>query len=131
MEKSMVQRDLSMLQACKSEEERNEAVKYLKELHKNDDAETSMNNLRDMKERIRALSVEVKLLELQKQGISLTHIAANYLGKSRSYLSQRLHGNKVNGKQPVLTGVEIEKICDGLKKTGIKLQELSASLLNV
>ncbi|MDR0573205.1 MAG: DUF5053 domain-containing protein [Tannerella sp.] len=128
---STVKRDLSMLQACKSEEERNEVIKRLTELHKNDDVETSMNNLRDIKERVSTLSVEVKLLELQKYGISLTHVATNYLGKSRSYLSQRLHRNKVNGKQPALTGAEIEKISDGLKKTGIKLQELSASLLNV
>jgi YesN/AraC family two-component response regulator len=128
---STVKRDLSMLQSCKSEEERENVINHLKELHKNDDAETSINNLRDIKERVSALSVEVKLLELQKYGISLTHIANNYLGKSRSYLSQRLHGNRVNGRKPLLNQTEIEKISDGLKETGIKLQKLSASLLDV
>jgi hypothetical protein len=123
-----VERDLAMLQACKSDDERDAVIKQLKELHKNDSAGISMKNLEDIKERIGVLSVEVKLLELQKYGISLTHIATNYLGKSRSYLSQRLHKNVVNGKKAALTASEIKKISEGLKAMSIKLQEFSASL---
>jgi hypothetical protein len=125
---STVERDLAMLRACKTDEEREAVTKQLRELHKNDSPETSMENIKDIGERVGALSVEVKLLELQKHGISLAYIATDFLGKSRSYLSQRLHKNRINGKRASLTASEIKKISEGLKIMSAKLQELSASL---
>jgi hypothetical protein len=125
---STVERDLAMLRACKTDEEREAVTKQLRELHKNDSPETSMENIKDIGERVGALSVEVKLLELQKHGISLAYIATDFLGKSRSYLSQRLHKNRINGNRASLTASEIKKISEGLKIMSAKLQELSASL---
>ena len=127
---NVIDKELKMLRACKTEEDREKLVQRLKEEHQNDSPEVNLNNLRDIKSKIAELSVEVQLLELQNHGISLTHLA-NYIGKSRAYLSQRLHGHSVNGKQYSLTRNELEKIATGLKETGTKLQELSASLLSV
>jgi hypothetical protein len=78
--KSTVERDLAMLQACKTDEEREAVIKQLRELHKNDSPEISMENIKDIGGRVGALSMEVKLLELQKHGISLAYIATDFWG---------------------------------------------------
>lgn len=128
---STIDKELEMLKACKTEEERQVLIKKITETHKNEDSDTIMNKLMDIKKKVSDLSLEVRLLEIQKYGVSLTHIAKSYLGKSRPYLSQRLHGNNVNGKKQSLTQDDIRKIANGLSNTSIKLQELSASLLSV
>lgn len=128
---STVDKELKMLRACKTEEERQVLIKKITEAHKNEDSDTIMNNLMDIKKKVSDLSLEVRLLEIQKYGVSMTYIAESYLGKSRPYLSQRLHGNNVNGKKQSLTQDDIIKIANGLSHTSIKLQELSASLLLV
>lgn len=123
-----IERELELLRACKTEEERTELIKRLKSEHKNDDLETSLKNLSDIKDKLNALSIEAKLLEVKDRGISLTYISEKFLQKSRSYLSQRLHSNTVNGKVQELSKEEIGQISKGLMTLSEDLRVLANSL---
>ena len=125
-----INKELEMLRACTTEDERAVLVEQLKKQHADDSEETSLNNLREIKNRLEALKVEAKLLEVQKLGISLTYISKRYLAKSRSYLSQRLHGNMINGKSVLLSKDEIKKISKGLEELSNELRVLSTSLIS-
>lgn len=118
-----------MLQICKTQAEREKLIAELKEKHQNDNFDTTMRHLGQIKDGVKEISAEAKLLSLSDFGISLSHVSEQYLGKSRSYLSQRLHGNRVNGKRARLSDSEIRRISTGLRSTGVKLQELSDALV--
>ena len=60
---NIIDKELNMLRACKTENERKELVQRLKEAHKNDSIETRMNNLKDIKNKISELSMKVELLQ--------------------------------------------------------------------
>ncbi|MDL2251347.1 DUF5053 domain-containing protein [Odoribacter sp. OttesenSCG-928-J03] len=127
--KNVIEKELAMLQACKSLEEREALVKHLQKQHENDTPQTLTENLHDLHEKVDELSIELKLLMISKFGISLTYVAEHFLGKSRSYLSQRLHNNKVNGKVAKLTSTEIEAIQNGLRNMCNELRGLADSLV--
>jgi DNA-binding phage protein len=69
--------------------------------------------------------IRAKLGEVP-QAISLSYIATQ-CGKSKSWLSQRLNGNKVNGKEARFTQSEAKAFQEALHTLGQKL--LSISLL--
>ncbi|MDR1755791.1 MAG: DUF5053 domain-containing protein [Culturomica sp.] len=124
----MIEKELAMIMACDSEEKLQELTERLTEQHKNDTRETVMENLRDLGKEIEALRIETKLLKMSEYGISLTHVAEKYLHKSLSYLSQRLHGNRVNGRQATLTEEDIHKIQNGLFEMSNNIRDLASSL---
>lgn len=125
-----IEQELKLLRECKTEQERIALVEKLKKQHANDTEEIAMENLRHIKEKVNELGIEAKLLSVAEHGISLTHISQKYLGKSRAYLSQRLHRNTVNGKIAKLSKEEINKISAGLKSISEELRTLSASLVD-
>jgi len=57
--------------------------------------------------------------------ISLSYIAKNYFGKSRSWLYQRLNGNTVNGKQAQFNPEEKKQFVKALNDLSIRLKETS------
>ena len=57
--------------------------------------------------------------------ISLSYIAKNYFGKSRSWLYQRLNGNTVNGKQAQFNPEEKKQFVKAFNDLSIRLKETS------
>ncbi|MDR1718187.1 MAG: DUF5053 domain-containing protein [Prevotella sp.] len=129
--RSIIYRELEQLRACKTEEERQSLKQQLILKHKNDSADDAMASLDIIKDEVDTIGIEVKLLQLNKCGVSLTYIAETYLGKSRSYLSQRLHRNLVKGKAVCLTPEEKQRIRSGLQDMSKKLYDLSLSVSEV
>lgn len=68
--------------------------------------------------------VRKKLGELP-EAISLSYIAKNYFGKSRSWLLQRINGNKVNGKEAHFSSGEIRQLQNALHDLGQKLSSVA------
>lgn len=68
--------------------------------------------------------VRKKLGELP-EAISLSYIAKNYFGKSRSWLLQRINGNKVNGKEAHFNSGEILQLQNALHDLGKKLSSVA------
>ncbi|MDR2950722.1 MAG: DUF5053 domain-containing protein [Prevotella sp.] len=128
MKKNIIEEELELLRACKTDEERQLLVQQLKTKHKNDSDDDVMKSLSIIKDKVEDISFEVSLLELSNNGISLTYLAEKYLGKSRSYLSQRLNRNKVNGKAAKLTNEEKIQLKFGLEDMSKKLLNISISL---
>ena len=75
-------------------------------------------------------SAEAKSMAIREKlasvlpAISMSYIAKNYFGKSRSWLCQRINGLAVNGKEARFT--ESEKAT-----LDLALKDIAGSLLNV
>lgn len=123
----------------KSPEEKNQLLseynQWFASLSKEEQAvETAaiMENLRGVIEGVRdnldeldGAIIRSKLGEVP-QAISLSYIATQ-CGKSKAWLSQRLNGNKVNGKEVRFTAHEAQMFQDALHDLGHKL--LNVALL--
>ena len=81
--------------------------------------------VRDNLEELDSTIIRSKLGDVP-QAVSLSYIATQ-CGKSKSWLSQRLNGNKVNGKEARFTQSEVKAFQDALHALGQRL--LSISLL--
>ena len=57
--------------------------------------------------------------------LSMSYIAQNYFGKSRTWLYQRINGNKVNGKPALFTRAERKQLQDALHDIGEKLSAIT------
>ncbi len=57
--------------------------------------------------------------------LSMSYIAKNYFGKSRTWLYQRINGNKVNGKPAYFTRSERKQLQDALQDIGKKLSAIT------
>jgi len=55
------------------------------------------------------------------ESINLSYIAKHYFGKSRTWLYQRMNGNKVNGKTAFFTRAERKQLEDALHDIGQQL----------
>lgn len=53
--------------------------------------------------------------------INLSYVAEHYFGKSRTWLYQRINGNKVNGKTAFFTRTERKQLTDALNDIGKQL----------
>lgn len=56
--------------------------------------------------------------------ISMSYIAKNYFGKTKTWLYQRLNGNKVNGKEARFTETEARQLQDALHDLGRRLSSI-------
>lgn len=56
--------------------------------------------------------------------ISMSYIAKHYFGKTKTWLYQRLNGNKVNGKEARFTESEARKLQDALHDLGSRLSSI-------
>ena len=72
---------------------------------------------------LKAESIRRKLGDVPK-AISLTYIASK-CGKSKSWLSQRLNGHKVNGKEAHFTASEAKMVEDALHDLGNRLLKVA------
>ncbi len=57
--------------------------------------------------------------------LSMSYIAKTYFGKSRTWLYQRINGNKVNGKPAYFTRSERKQLQDALHDIGRKLSAIT------
>ena len=57
--------------------------------------------------------------------LSMSYIAKTYFGKSRTWLYQRINGNKVNGKPAYFTRSERKQLQDALQEIGKKLSAIT------
>ena len=57
--------------------------------------------------------------------LSLSYIAEHYFGKSRTWLYQRINGNKVNGKPAYFTCSERKQFQEALQDIGKKLSAIT------
>lgn len=53
--------------------------------------------------------------------INLSYVASHYFDKSRTWLYQRINGNKVNGKTAFFTRAERKQLADSLHDIGKQL----------
>lgn len=60
--------------------------------------------------------------------LSMSYVARAYFGKSRSWISQRLHGNIVNGKPAIFTPSELETLRGALKDMSELLDKKSKTI---
>ena len=58
------------------------------------------------------------------EAISMSYIAKNYFGKTKTWLYQRLNGNKVNGKEARFTENEARQLQDALHDLGRRLSSI-------
>lgn len=124
MKKNIVQQELEMLKACKTDEERQALKDKLIARHRLDTEEETISNISDLNSEIKDVNQAINLLKANKI-ISLTYLSETYLNKSRSYLSQRINQNIVNGEKATLTEDDIMKIKEGLQDMSKKLYDLS------
>ena len=57
--------------------------------------------------------------------LSMSYIAKNYFGKSRTWLYQRINGNNVNGKPAYFTRSERKQLQEALHDIGKKLSAIT------
>lgn len=57
------------------------------------------------------------------QAINMSYIASHYFGKSRTWLYQRINGNKVNGKPVFFTKTERRQLQEALHDIGKMLSD--------
>ena len=58
------------------------------------------------------------------EAISMSYIAKNYFGKTKTWLYQRLNGNKVNGKEARFTEEEARQLQTALHDLGQRLSSI-------
>lgn len=60
--------------------------------------------------------------------VSMSYIARHYFGKTRSWITHKLNGNTVNGKESKFTDSEVQTLKFALQDISQKLGSLSATL---
>ena len=63
-------------------------------------------------------------LGIVHEAISMSYVAKNYFGKTKTWLYQRLNGNKVNGKEARFTESEARQLQDALHDLGHRLSSI-------
>lgn len=116
--------------AAKSDGERKLIAKEFEQLANNDPEgfeAAFMASARQTLEDAKRLRVKEQLGEIT-QFVSMSYIAKNYFNKTKSWLSQRINGNEVNGKPAQFTPEEIDTFNGAISDLSHKLAEFRVSL---
>ena len=116
--------------ATKSDGERRLIDKEFEQLANNDPEgfeAAFMASARQTLEDAKRLRVKEQLGEIT-QFVSMSYIAKNYFNKTKSWLSQRINGNEVNGKPVQFTPEEIDTLNGAIADLSRKLAEFRVSL---
>ncbi|MEA5129085.1 MAG: DUF5053 domain-containing protein [Proteiniphilum sp.] len=116
--------------AAKSDGERKLIAKEFEQLANNDPEgfeAAFMASARQTLEDAKRLRVKEQLGEIT-QFVSMSYIAKNYFNKTKSWLSQRINGNEVNGKSAQFTPEEIDILNGAISDLSHKLAEFRVSL---
>ena len=74
-------------------------------------------------EELAAQRIREKLGNVQ-EAISMSYVAKNYFGKTKTWLYQRLNGNKVNGKEARFSEAEARQLQEALHDLGQRLSSI-------
>ncbi len=88
------------------------------------DFDTILKKIDDDIEGLKADRIREKMGELDK-AISFAYIAKHYFGKSQSWLTQRLNGSIVNGKEARFNKSEVLQLEEAIHDLGHKLSSLT------
>ncbi len=102
---------------CKTEEQRMELARFVGGEVKSLDAEVG---------ELRRDALALQLGEAADM-LNLTYIAKKYFHRSHAWLSQRLHGNVVNGKACKFTAEELDTFNHALRDMSARLGALTLS----
>ncbi len=114
---------------AKTEEERDNIGKEISEAIEQDAAGVAgivLSQVRETNERAQEELVRNRIKSVLP-AISLSYIAKTYFNKSRSWLTQRINGNMVNGTQAKFTQDELHTLDFALKDLSTKLAEIRVS----
>lgn len=115
--------------AADTEEERNAVCRELSAALDDDTAEVAMITLSQIKDTNARAQEELVRNRLKTilPAISLSYIAKTYFNKSRSWLTQRINGNTVNGSRVRFTPEELRTLDFALKDLAAQLMKISVS----
>ena len=85
------------------------------------------NSIERVDDFIEATKVKMQLMEVTEI-VSLSYIAKNYFHKTRTWLYQKINGNKVNGKEASFTKEEITTLNYAIQDISKKLGSTVISL---
>ena len=85
------------------------------------------NSIERVDDFIEATKVKMQLMEVTEI-VSLSYIAKNYFHKTRTWLYQKINGNKVNGKEASFTKEEINTLNYAIQDISKKLGSTVISL---
>lgn len=88
------------------------------------DFDTILKKIDEDIEELKADRIREKIGELDK-AISFAYIAKHYFGKSQSWLTQRLNGSRVNGKEARFNKSEVLQLEEAIHDLGRKLSSLT------
>ena len=88
------------------------------------DFDTILKKIDEDIEELKADRIREKIGELDK-AISFAYIAKHYFGKSQSWLTQRLNGSRVNGKEARFKKSEVMQLEEAIHDLGRKLSSLT------
>ncbi|MDD2954542.1 MAG: DUF5053 domain-containing protein [Parabacteroides sp.] len=86
--------------------------------------QSTHEGLEAIKEGLSEINAQIELGEVAEI-ISLSYIAKTYFGKSKSWLYQRINGNRVNGKPARFTDDERHRFAQALQEMSRKIEETS------
>lgn len=116
--------------AAKSDSERKLIDKQLEQLADNDPEgfeAAFIASARQTLEDVKRLRIKEQMSEIT-QFVSMSYIAKNYFNKTKSWLSQRVNGNEVNGKPAQFTPEEINTLNKAFSDLSQKLAAFRISL---
>ena len=85
-------------------------------------AEDTKKGLDNIKNELQEMKLALELGDVAN-AISLSYIAKAYFGKSKTWLYQRLNGNKVNGKPAQFTEEERKRFGEALRDLSRRINE--------
>ena len=91
-------------------------------------------NIRTVLEGVKANNEELEARRIREklgivpEAISMSYVAKNYFGKTKTWLYQRLNGNKVNGKIAGFTEDERRQFREALQDLSKKMATIATTL---
>lgn len=127
MKREEFYKDLERFKQITDPKELERFEKELIKKHSTASREDVIETLSLIEERIDDLTSLLKMEGITSI-VSMSYIAKNYFGKTRTWLYQRLNGNLVNGKPAMFTGEERIKLKFALDDIARKLQDTSSKI---
>lgn len=104
------------------QEERAQQVEAMSEDERIAFIENTRKGLGAIKDELQDVKLALELGDVAN-AISLSYIAKAYFGKSKTWLYQRLNGNKVNGKPAQFTEEERKRFAEALRDLSRRIDE--------
>lgn len=104
------------------QEERAQQVEAMSEEERIAFIENTRKGLGTIKDELQDVKLALELGDVAN-AISLSYIAKAYFGKSKTWLYQRLNGNKVNGKPAQFTEEERKRFAEALRDLSRRIDE--------